>query len=125
MMRFWISLMLLPVMAHATTIEVFKTSLMELNDVGLSINVCNVDDYKRLTTSLTKAFKNKEHKTFSLTEMAPELARINEAAKCQQSMLNYEIKKLPAIVFNQKQVVYGEFDVHAALSFLKRGGESL
>lgn len=125
MMRFWTSLLLMPIMAHATTTEVFKTSLMELNDVGLSVNVCNVDDYKRLTTSLTKSIENKEHKTFSLTEMAPELARINEAAKCQQSMLNYEIKKLPAIVFNQKKVIYGEFDVHAALSFLKRRVESL
>ena len=120
MMRSWISLLLMPLMAQATTIEVFKTSQMTLNDTGLRLSVCDVDEYQKLTSTLTQEFKNKAYETFSLTQIAPQIARIEKAAKCLQSMFELNVKKLPAIVFNKKQVVYGEFDVHAALSFLKR-----
>lgn len=90
---------------------------------GLSVNVYNLDDGKRLVKRLAGtlppnqvAAKRQLENTFHRMGPAAVRKAFSKAFMAQQVAVQYGLKRYPAIVFNQgKAVVYGVTDVSQAI----------
>lgn len=103
----------------ASSIEIFTLNSRSVSLNGHTARLCLLDEINILTERLNKKLEVSENAfEGSLQEIDSE--PFQKAFECQLAALNYELKALPAIVFDGREVVYGYEDLDEALA-LKEG----
>ena len=105
--------------AHASSIEVFSVRSRPVFLNGHPAKVCLLDALDDLTVRLNKTLAASTGDVAALLHEV-DSTPFQEAFECQFQAMSYELKGLPAIVFDGKEVVYGYQSIDEAQALKER-----
>lgn len=99
------------------TVMVFATSNQQITGIPKTYTRCNLDALQTIQANLNREVSQLQADDKShITTLVQQNSRVlSEAMTCLVQAKQYQIMQLPAVVINGRVVVYGEYDVPAAL----------
>ena len=113
---------LIPFCGYASMrIEAFGLSYHPFISVTFNVDICYVDQYSKGLQLINQEIRDK--KKISLEKLRSqhqhEFSDIMRSYACSYQAVLLGVTKLPAIVFNRKDVIYGEKNIKDAISIYK------
>lgn len=101
----------------ADNIMVFATSNQQITGIPNTYKRCNLDTLQIIQTQMNQSIANLTTQNMDLIQRKVNQysQQLTQAMNCLVEAKQDHITKLPAIVINEKVVVYGEYDVPAAI----------